>query len=43
MDGDYDHHLAQMQKASKVVEVSDIAAFVQAFPKTKAPETSGRP
>jgi hypothetical protein len=43
MDGDYDHHLTQMQKASKVVELSDIAASVQAFPKTEAPETSVRP
>lgn len=43
MDGDYDHHLAQMQKASKVVGLRDIGTFVRAFPKTEAPETSVRP
>lgn len=43
MDEDYDHHLAQMQKASKVVGLRDIAAFLRAFPKIEAPETSVRP
>jgi hypothetical protein len=42
MDEDYDHHLAQMQKAGKVVGLRDIAAFLRAFPKTEAPETSVR-
>jgi hypothetical protein len=40
---DYDYHLVQMQKASKVIGLRDIAAFVRALPKIETPETSVRP
>lgn len=40
---DYDYHLAQMQKAGKVVGLRDIAAFVRSLPKAEAPQTPVQP
>ncbi|MGY4501695.1 hypothetical protein ACVWYH_005652 [Bradyrhizobium sp. GM24.11] len=38
---DYDYHLAQMQKAGKVVGLRDIAAFVRFFPKGRNAADAG--